>query len=188
MVEALHIFETAIGLCGLRWNGNGVTGAALPEATANATLQRLKRRSPDAELCEPPPEIARAAEAIVALTEGQKIDLTFVALDYGAAGDLERGVWEITRTIPPGETLTYGKIARRLGDVALSRAVGQALGANPIPILVPCHRVLASDGRSGGFSAPGGVSTKLRLLNIERAHTTDAPLLFDDLPLAVRNR
>jgi methylated-DNA-[protein]-cysteine S-methyltransferase len=186
MPDGLHIFDTAIGPCGLRWGERGVTGAALPEATTEATLQRLKRRSPDAALREPPPEIARAAEAILALTQGENVDLGFVALDFGEAGELERGVWEITRAIPVGETLTYGEIARRLGEIGLSRAVGKALGANPIPIIVPCHRVLAADGRSGGFSAPGGVSTKLRLLNIERAHATGSSLLFDDLPLEVR--
>jgi methylated-DNA-[protein]-cysteine S-methyltransferase len=95
-------------------------------------------------------------------------------------------VWEITHAIPAGETLTYGDIARRLGDVSLSRAVGQALGANPIPIIVPCHRVLAADGKTGGFSAPGGVSTKLKLLNIERATTSAQPMLFGELPLEVR--
>lgn len=186
MVQALHVFETAIGPCGLRWGERGVTGAALPERSAEATLARLRRRAPDAEVQPPTPEIARAAEAIVALTRGEQADLTFVVLDYGDASALERGVWEITRAIPPGETLTYGDIARRLGDVSLSRVVGRALGANPIPIIVPCHRVVASDGKSGGFSAPGGVSTKLRLLNIERAATSAAPMLFDDLPLAVR--
>lgn len=186
MVQALYVFETAIGPCGLRWGERGVTGAALPEGSAEATLARLRRRAPDAEVRPPTPEIAQAAEAIVALTHGEKADLTFVLVDYGEPTDLERGVWEITRSIPPGETLTYGEIARRLGDVSLSRAVGKALGDNPVPIIVPCHRVLAADGRSGGFSAPGGVTTKLRLLNIERAATTGAPMLFDDLPLAVR--
>ena len=186
MPQALHIFDTAIGPCGLRWSERGVTGASLPEGSVEATLARLKRRAPDAEAREPPRDIVRAAEAIVALTQGEKPDLSFVELDFGDPSELERGVWEITRGIPVGETLTYGDIARRLGDIGLSRAVGQALGANPIPIVVPCHRVVAADGRTGGFSAPGGVPTKLRLLNIERAATSASPLLFDDLPLVVR--
>ncbi len=186
MADGLHIFETAIGPCGLAWSDVGVTGAALPEPSADETLVRLKRRCPDAVVREPPAFIQNAAAAIVALTRGERLDLTSVPLDQHGHPEFDRKVWAITHAIPVGQTLTYGDIARRLGDATLSRAVGRALGANPIPILVPCHRVVASDGRTGGFSAPGGVDTKLRLLNIERAATSVAPLLFDDLPLAVR--
>ena len=186
MVQGLHIFETAIGPCGLAWSDAGVTGAALPEPTAEETLTRLRRRRPDAEVRDPPVFIQEAATAIIALTRGEAADLTAVPLDQQGYPEFDRKVWAITHAIPVGETLTYGDIARRLGDVSLSRAVGQALGANPIPIIVPCHRVVASDGRTGGFSAPGGVATKLKLLNIERAATSPEPLLFGDLPLAVR--
>lgn len=186
MPQGLHIFETAIGPCGLAWSEAGVTGAALPEPTAEATLTRLKRRRPDAEVRDPPAYIAEAAAAITALTRGEPVDLMGVALDQAGYPEFDRQVWAVTHAIPVGRTLTYGDIARRLGDIALSRAVGQALGANPIPILVPCHRVVAADGKTGGFSAPGGVSTKLRLLNIERAATSADPLLFGDLPLAVK--
>jgi methylated-DNA-[protein]-cysteine S-methyltransferase len=186
MPQGLYIFETAIGPCGLSWSDVGVTGAALPEPTAEATLARLRRRRPDAEVRDPPAIVTAAAAGVSALARGEPVDLSSTPLDQDGHPDFDRRVWDITREIPFGRTLTYGDIARRLGDVALSRAVGQALGANPIPILVPCHRVLASDGRTGGFSAPGGVSTKLRLLNIERAATSPEPMLFDTLPLAVR--
>jgi methylated-DNA-[protein]-cysteine S-methyltransferase len=186
MIQGLHIFETAIGPCGLAWSDAGVAGVALPEASAEETLNRLRRRQTDAEVRDPPAFIQEAASAIVALTQGETVDLTPLPLDQNGYADFERRVWAITRAIPIGQTLTYGEIARRLGDVSLSRAVGQALGANPTPIIVPCHRVLASDGRTGGFSAPGGVATKLKLLNIERAAASNAPLLFGDLPLAVR--
>lgn len=97
--------------------------------------------------------------------------------------DFNRRVYAIARQIPPGRTMTYGEIAQRLGDKALARAVGQAMGENPTPIVMPCHRVLAASGKTGGFSAPGGVATKLRLLTIERAQP-GGPTLFDDLPLA----
>ncbi len=188
MSDGLYLFDTAIGPCGLAWSARGITGCALPEDTRDATLARMKRRRPDAELRSPPPYVLEAARAIQALTRGEHVDLAFAPLDQEGHPEFDRKVWAITQAIPPGETLTYGDVARRLGDVALSRAVGQALGANPIPILVPCHRVVASDGRTGGFSAPGGVSTKLRLLNIERASTSPTPLLFDDLPLEVRGK
>ncbi len=186
MVQGLHLFDTAIGPCGLAWSAHGITGAALPEATAAATLARLKRHRPDAEPRDPPPFVTEAVAVIQALARGEAVDMTTIPLDQNGYGDLERRVWDIAHAIPHGQTLTYGDIARRLGDIALSRAVGRALGANPIPIIVPCHRVVAAEGRSGGFSAPGGVSTKLRLLNIERAATSPAPMLFGDLPLEVR--
>ena len=82
--------------------------------------------------------------------------------------EFDSAVYRVARTIPPGETLTYGEIARRLDEPGAARAVGQALGANPIPVIIPCHRVLAAGDRAGGFSAPGGVITKLKLLEIER--------------------
>ena len=85
--------------------------------------------------------------------------------------EFDTAVYRVARDIPPGETLTYGEIAERLDDPGAARAVGQALGANPIPIIIPCHRVLAAGGRAGGFSAPGGVATKLELLEIERRRT-----------------
>jgi methylated-DNA-[protein]-cysteine S-methyltransferase len=101
-------------------------------------------------------------------------------------GDFEARVYAIARAIPPGSVRTYGDIARELGDLAAARAVGQALGRNPWPIVVPCHRVLGADGKVGGFSAPGGADTKLRMLTIERAQTSAEPSLFDDLPLSRR--
>ncbi|HEY5008578.1 MAG TPA: MGMT family protein, partial [Caulobacteraceae bacterium] len=114
-------------------------------------------------------------------------DMGAIPLDMEGLEDLPRAVYEIARTIPPGQTLTYGEIARRLGDVQHARAVGEALGRNPFAIVVPCHRVLAAGGKLGGFSANGGVVTKLRLLEIEGARIgEDGPGLFDDLPMAVR--
>jgi len=110
-----------------------------------------------------------AIDGIVALLEGEDAgDLSEIELDLRAVPAFNAAVYRVARTIPPGETLTYGEIAARLDDPGAARAVGQALGANPIPIIVPCHRVLAAGGRAGGFSAPGGVMTKLKLLEIER--------------------
>ena len=117
--------------------------------------------------------------AIVALLEGQGSDLAAIAVDMDAVPDFNRQVYEIARRIPPGRTRTYGEIAIELGDRALARDVGQALGQNPLAIIVPCHRVMGANGKVGGFSANGGVTTKLRLLTIERARTSDAPTLFD---------
>jgi methylated-DNA-[protein]-cysteine S-methyltransferase len=104
---------------------------------------------------------------MTALLRGERLDLSFVALDLEAVPEFHRRVYEITRTIQPGATLSYGEIALRLGERDAARAVGQALGRNPFPIVVPCHRVVASGGKTGGFSAPGGAATKLRMLAIE---------------------
>lgn len=181
------LFETAIGACGLAWGPAGLIGVLLPEASPEATRTRLTRRYPEAPEADPPAPVQAAIEGMTALLAGEARDLNFIVLDLDRAGDFERGVYAVARAIPPGQVLTYGEVALRLGDKTLARAVGQALGANPWPIVVPCHRVLAADGKAGGFSAPGGLQTKARMLSIERAQV-GAPGLFDDLPLSVRPR
>jgi methylated-DNA-[protein]-cysteine S-methyltransferase len=173
------LFDTAIGPCGIAWTERGVIGVQLPEADAAKTRARLLRRSPDLHEAPPPLEVQGAIDRIVALLRGERSDLTGVALDMGQVPAFERRVYEVARTIAPGATLSYGEIATRLGDRGLARDVGQALGRNPFPLIVPCHRVLAAGGKVGGFSANGGVTTKLRLLTIERAQTSDTPTLFD---------
>ena len=146
-----------------------MVGVQLPEASEVATRARLQRRFPDATEAPPTPMIQAAIDGIVTLLAGEDAgDLGEIELDLHAVPAFNVAVYRVARTIPPGETLTYGDIAARLDDPGAARAVGQALGANPIPIIVPCHRVLAAGGRAGGFSAPGGVMTKLKLLEIER--------------------
>jgi methylated-DNA-[protein]-cysteine S-methyltransferase len=183
--RSLAIFEAAIGTCAVVWSARGVAGVQLPETTELATRARLLRRFPDAEERDPPPSVQRAIEAIVALLRGEARDLRDLPLDLDGVPEFNRRVYEIARAIPPGKTMTYGEIAKQLGDRLLARAVGQALGHNPVPLIVPCHRVVAASGKSGGFSAGGGVVTKLRLLTIEGAQPT-GPTLFDRLPLEAR--
>jgi methylated-DNA-[protein]-cysteine S-methyltransferase len=108
-------------------------------------------------------------------------------VDLTGVPPFEQRVYALLREVGPGATITYGELAERAGSPGAARAVGAAMGRNPVPVIIPCHRVLAGGGRSGGFSAPGGVSTKFRLLEIERASRTGGALLFDELPLAVRN-
>jgi methylated-DNA-[protein]-cysteine S-methyltransferase len=124
--------------------------------------------------------LLHAIKAMVTLLRGEASDLSDVAIDMARVPEFDRRVYEIARAIPAGATLSYGQIAVRLGGRDLARDVGQALGRNPFPLIVPCHRVLAAGGKAGGFSANGGVTTKLRLLSIERARTSSAPTLFDD--------
>lgn len=181
----LTVFETPIGPCGLVWSGEAIVATALPEGDADGTRQRLMRRVPGAVETPPPPAITVARDRIVALLEGGRDDLGDIALDMAEVPDFNRKVYDIARAIPPGETRTYGEIARRVGGLEQSRAVGMALGQNPFPIVVPCHRVLGANGKAGGFSADGGVETKLRMLSIERAQTGSEPSLFEALPLAM---
>jgi methylated-DNA-[protein]-cysteine S-methyltransferase len=162
------LFDTALGCCGIAWSASGVVGVQLPEL-AGAERARLLRRFPDAVETGPPPDVQRAVVGIVALLRGESPDLDSIALDMSAVPVFDRCVLEATRRIPRGVTRTYGEIAAEIGDPGAARAVGQALGRNPFPIIVPCHRVLAAAGRPGGFSAHGGVATKLRMLAIEGA-------------------
>lgn len=166
---AYTLFDTAIGFCAVVWSERGIAGMQLPDADRQATEARVRRRFPDALPSPPPVNVQGAIDGMIALLKGEARDFTDVALDIEGIPDFNSKVYEIARTIQPGETLTYGEVAERLGGRHLSRAVGQALGENPVPLIVPCHRVLAAGGGSGGFSASGGVVTKLRLLTIEGA-------------------
>jgi methylated-DNA-[protein]-cysteine S-methyltransferase len=137
------------------------------------------RRWPDAREEPPPPAVQHAVDGIVALLSGTATDLSTVPLDMERVPAFDRRVYEVARTIPAGKTLTYGDVAARLGEPGAAREVGRALGRNPFAVIVPCHRVIAAGGKTGGFSATGGVTTKLRLLEIERARLGNAPTLFD---------
>jgi methylated-DNA-[protein]-cysteine S-methyltransferase len=173
------LFDTDIGRCGIAWGAHGITGVQLPEASEARTRARLVRRYPRAREAPPPTDVRRVIDGIVALLRGEASDLSAAALDMDGVAEFDRRVYAVARDIAPGATLSYGEIAARLGERGLARDVGQALGRNPFPIIVPCHRVLAAGGKAGGFSANGGVTTKLRLLTIERARTSDTPTLFD---------
>ena len=166
---AYALFETALGTCAIAWGERGIVRTLLPEPSAEAIRARLVRRLPDAREAEPPDDVRRAMAEITRLLAGEPVDLGWVSLDDEAVPELHRQVYAAARTIPRGSTLTYGDIARRLGDAALARKVGEALGRNPFPIVVPCPRVLAAGGRTGGFSARGGTETKMQLLRIEGA-------------------
>jgi methylated-DNA-[protein]-cysteine S-methyltransferase len=137
------------------------------------------RRHPDAMEGVPPAPIQAAIDATTALLAGEPRDLVGIVVELDHLPEFDRRVLDVTRAIPPGSTLTYGQVAARVGEPGAAQAVGKALGRNPIPVIVPCHRVLAAGGKLKGFSAPGGVLTKRRLLEIENAHTGDEPDLFD---------
>jgi len=146
------LFPTAIGSCAIAWSDRGVTSVWLPEQTDSHTRARVVRRFPHTIESAPPPFVSHAIDGIVALLEGEARNLTDIPLDWDdAVPEFHRRVYDVTRTIKPGTTLSYGEVAKRVGEPDAARAVGQALGRNPIPIIVPCHRVLAADGGTGGL-------------------------------------
>jgi methylated-DNA-[protein]-cysteine S-methyltransferase len=172
------LFDTAIGPCGIAWNGRGVAGVQLPEGSPHETRVRLRRRFPEAREAPPPAQVQRAIDGVIALLRGEPSELDTVTLDMDGVPPFHRRVYEVARTIPPGTTLSYGEVAARMGEPGAARDVGQALGQNPFAIIVPCHRVLAANGKVGGFSARGGVRTKLRLISSERTGGHGALPLF----------
>lgn len=174
--QGFALFETAIGRCGVAWGERGIVGVQLPEGRDARTRARVQRRFPEARELPPPPDVRRAVDHMAALLRGEASDLSTVVLDMEGVPPFHRRVYEVARTVLPGTTVSYGALAARLGAPGSARAVGQALGRNPFAIVVPCHRVLAAGGKTGGFSASGGVTTKLRMLTIEGA---DQPGLFD---------
>jgi methylated-DNA-[protein]-cysteine S-methyltransferase len=173
------LFDTPIGICGIEWGPRGINGLQLPMGSDEKTRTHIRQRRGDIGEAAPTKEVQRAIDRIVELLAGKPDDLRDIPLDLDGVPEFNRGVYDIARTIPPGQTMTYGDIAKRLGGVELSRDVGQALGRNPCPIVVPCHRVLAAGQKPGGFSAKGGVSTKLKMLAIEGAAVNHTPGLFD---------
>lgn len=176
-VYSFMLFDTALGRCGLAWGVAGVRAVAFPAEDEDYVRAYLFKRAPGAvETDAPPEEIARIAADITALLGGEMRDLSYADLDMAALSEFDREIYGLTLAIGPGETKTYGDLARALGDVSLSQRVGQALGRNPFPIIVPCHRVVGANGAMTGFSAPGGKESKRRLLKIEGAL---GPELFD---------
>lgn len=173
------LFPTALGDCGIAWRGNVVIATHLPEQNASATATQITART-HASQCEPNGEIAAAIAQITALLDGGKTDLRDIACDFSAIDSFAIRVYAATREIPPGETRTYGDIAAELGNKRFAQNVGRALGNNPFPIIVPCHRVIGANDRLTGFSAHGGVNTKRRMLSIEGAAVA-TPNLFDGL-------
>jgi len=173
MVEyEFALFQSPIGRCAIAWSTFGVSGLMLPEGRESATRSRLLVRFPGAREVPPPAAIGNAIAQIEALLAGKPSDLARIELDMRDLPAFQRRVYEAAREIPPGSTCSYGELALRLGTPGSARAVGRALGNNPYAIIVPCHRVLAANGRVGGFSANGGITTKLRLLTCEAPNVT----------------
>jgi len=158
-------FETALGHFGIGWTEAGIARLQLPGLDSDALSLRINRSGGS------PGQTPRWVEAVISrigqYVDGEAVDFSDVRLDLNGVPDFNRRAYALLTTIRWGQTTSYGALARQLGGVTLSRAVGAAMGANPIPLIIPCHRVLASDGKPGGFSAPGGAESKLRMLALE---------------------
>jgi methylated-DNA-[protein]-cysteine S-methyltransferase len=172
-----HLFDTTLGLCGVAWNARGLAGVQLPEKDRTTTARRLATKSGSSGEAEPPPHVVAAIESIRKYLAGEKVDFSAIAVDLDGIDDFRRKIYAALRGIGFGRTTTYGELARAIGIAEWegARDVGDAMGRNPIPIVIPCHRVLAAGGRLGGFSAYGGTSTKKKLLALEGVQLGDAP-------------
>ncbi len=163
------LFETALGTCALAYGPSGIAGLQLPEADLDETVSRLLMRFPRARQQVPQGQVAEAISAITTLMATGRGDLAFINLDMTGIAPFAQAVYARLRQVKPGFVTTYGELANEVGDPGAARAVGIAMAKNPFPIIVPCHRVMAAEGKSGGFSGGGGLITKFKLLQIEGA-------------------
>jgi methylated-DNA-[protein]-cysteine S-methyltransferase len=179
MGRAVHhyvVFEIAGGFCGIAWNHAGITRFQLPTRSAEATERLLLRRTQGAEPGRPTPEVAEAIAAVRRYFEGEETDFTRFRLDLGDQDGFFRDIYEAARRVGWGQTTTYGTLAKELGaGPEAARDVGQAMASNPVALFIPCHRVLAAGGKVGGFSAPGGSASKIRMLELEGVHVGPPP-------------
>jgi len=177
VMQHYHVFETKLGFCGIAWNDQGVTRFRLPDVSREAAERDVSaKRTPHL----PPPHIA----AIVAQAEryfaGEHIDFTPIPLDLSGVDPFRRSIYDALRQVPFGETVTYGELARRAGanEPQAAQDVGVAMARNPVPLIIPCHRVLAAGGKLGGFSAPGRTEAKQRMLALEGVYIDKQPRLL----------
>lgn len=163
-----QLFETAAGVTAIGWTRTGIMSFRLPASTAAEAERAILRRLPDAVHSEPPADIGAVIDAAIRYFEGERIEFFDIPIDLGEQPPFFAQVYALVRKLCWGETTTYGAVARAL-DVGPehARAVGQAMATNPVPLIIPCHRVMAAGGGIGGFSAPGGSQSKARMLELE---------------------
>jgi len=163
-----HVFETAMGFCAIAWSDAGVVRFQLPTKSAEAAERMMKRRADGAEPGAPPDEIAAIVAAAKRYFAGEEMDFSRVRLDLGGEDAFFARIYEALRRVGWGRTTTYGALAKEVGAPReAAREVGEAMARNPAPLIIPCHRVVAAGGKLGGFSAPGGATTKMRMLELE---------------------
>src|SRR5262245_42677722 len=149
------LFDTVIGRCGIAWNERGILRVQFPGANDATTQKRLLSGIRAAEAATVPAIVRDSIAGVVALIAGEPTDLSAIPVDLEGVSEFHQRVYQVIRRVPPGSTVTYGEVAAQVGDPGAARAVGRALGENPVPIIIPCHRVVAAGGRIGGFSGSG---------------------------------
>ncbi|MEP9358705.1 methylated-DNA--[protein]-cysteine S-methyltransferase [Sphingomonas sp. KR3-1] len=168
------VFETVAGFAAIGWNAKGINSFRLPAGNAHEAERALLRRLPDARPATPPAAVQAVIEDALRYFAGERVDFANVPVDLGAQQPFFDRVYAAVRQLGWGETATYGAIAKLLeAGPEFARDVGQAMAANPVPLIIPCHRVTAANGRIGGFSAPGGSHSKAQMLGIEGVEVRD---------------
>jgi methylated-DNA-[protein]-cysteine S-methyltransferase len=170
-----HLFETRLGLCGVAWSDDGITRFRLPDPDGAAAEKALGAKGTPQE---PPPHIAAAVEEAKRYFGGERIDFGKINLDLAGVEPFRRSIYQALRAVAWGETVTYGELARRAGAPGAAQDVGIAMARNPVPLIIPCHRVLAAGGKLGGFSAPGRTEAKERMLALEGVFINNQPKLL----------
>jgi methylated-DNA-[protein]-cysteine S-methyltransferase len=171
-----QLLETEVGIAAIGWNEIRIVSLRLPAPTAHEVDRAMMRRLPSATRGEPPAEVRAVIDAVIRYFAGERVDFSAVAVDLGEQEPFFARVYDQVRKLGWGETTTYGAIAHMLGaGPEYARDVGQAMAKNPVPLIVPCHRVTAAGGKIGGFSAPGGSMSKARMLELEGVMTGAAP-------------
>jgi methylated-DNA-[protein]-cysteine S-methyltransferase len=174
-MQHYHLFETQLGLCGIAWSEDGITRFRLPDPDRAAAEKALGARGTPQE---PPPPIAAAVDEAKRYFGGARIDFGRIALDLAGVDPFRRSIYDALRAVAWGETVTYGELAKRAGAPGAAQDVGVAMARNPVPLIIPCHRVLAAGGKLGGFSAPGRTQAKERMLALEGVFIDNQPKLL----------
>ena len=172
-----HLFETKLGFAGIAWGDDGITRFRLPDPDHTAAAQQFKGK---VESQSPPPQVATVVDQAARYFAGERIDFSEIGLDLSGIDPLRRSIYDALRKVSFGETVTYGELAKRAGINAPQAAqdVGVAMARNPVPLIIPCHRVLAAGGKLGGFSAPGRTETKEKMLALEGVFIGNQPRLL----------
>lgn len=167
-MQRCHVFETGMGFCAIVWSEAGIARFQLPVKSAEAAERLIRRRAPGAEPAPPPKDVVAVVEAAKRYFRGEEVDFSQVRLDLAGVDAFFAGIYAALRRVGWGRTTTYGALASEIGAAReAARDVGEAMARNPAPLIIPCHRVLAAGGKIGGFSAPGGPATKMRMLGLE---------------------